>query len=186
MAEEKDFLKPEQAEAINCEGGNILVSASAGSGKTFVMIKRLIRLITEGKAKVDEILAATFTEAAAADMKEKLKRALSEEAAKGNANLAVELNKVATADICTLHAFCGRLIRTYFFAAGVAPDYSVADEAQSGVFKDESIEETFRDLYKQKDEKFLKLVDRYRVRRKIGYTQYVRFLHFGSSSRALA
>ncbi len=166
MAEEKDFLKPEQAEAINREGGNILVSASAGSGKTFVMIKRLIRLITEGKAKVDEILAATFTEAAAADMKEKLKRALSEEAAKGNTLIASELSKVATADICTLHAFCGRLIRTYFFVAGVAPDYKVADEAQADVIKDESMEETFRALYKEKDEKFLKFVDRYRARRK--------------------
>lgn len=166
MAEEQNFLKPEQAEAINREGGNILVSASAGSGKTFVMIKRLIRLITEGKAKVDEILAATFTEAAAADMKEKLKRALTEEAAKGNKTVASELNKVATADICTLHAFCGRLIRTYFFAAGVAPDYKVADEAQADVLKNESMDETFRALYKAKDEKFLKFVDRYRARRK--------------------
>ena len=67
-------LKPEQAQAINYDGGNLLVSASAGSGKTFVMIQRLIRLIVEKKAHVDEILAATFTEAAAFDMKEKLKR----------------------------------------------------------------------------------------------------------------
>ena len=66
-------LKPEQQSAIMHDDGNLLVSASAGSGKTFVMIERLIRLVQEGKAKLDQILAVTFTEAAALDMKEKLK-----------------------------------------------------------------------------------------------------------------
>ena len=166
MAENRSTLKPEQFEAINRDGANILVSASAGSGKTFVMIKRLIRLITEGKAKVDEVLAATFTEAAAADMKEKLKKALIEEVEKGNRKIAAELNKVATADICTLHSFCARLIRTYFFAAGVAPDFKVADESETSAMKKESMEETFRALYSDKDAKFLKLAERYRTRRK--------------------
>ena len=166
MAENKNTLKPEQLKAINCEGGNILVSASAGSGKTFVMIRRLIRLITEGKAKVDEILAATFTEAAAADMKDKLKKALTEEVENGNRKIAAELNKVATADICTLHSFCARFIRTYFFAAGVAPDFKVADESETGAMKKESMDETFRALYSEKDAGFLKLAERYRTRRK--------------------
>lgn len=166
MADNNNTLKPEQLKAINCEGANILVSASAGSGKTFVMIKRLIRLITEGKAKVDEVLAATFTEAAAADMKEKLKKALTEEVESGNRGVAAELNKVATADICTLHSFCARLIRTYFFAAGVAPDFQVADESETGAMKKESMDETFRALYSEKDAGFLKLAERYRTRRK--------------------
>lgn len=166
MENGKNTLKPEQLKAINYEGGNILVSASAGSGKTFVMIKRLIRLITEGKAKVDEVLAATFTEAAAADMKEKLRNALENEAQAGNAAIAAELNKVATADICTLHGFCGRLIRTYFFAAGVAPDYKVADESESAALKAESLEETFRAFYNEKDDGFLTLSERYRSHRK--------------------
>ena len=65
-------LKKEQLEAITFEQGNILVSASAGSGKTFVMIERLIRLVKEGKAQINEILAVTYTEAAASEMKEKL------------------------------------------------------------------------------------------------------------------
>ena len=159
-------LKPEQAEAINFNGGDLLVSASAGSGKTFVMIRRLIRLIVEGKAHADEILAATFTEAAAGDMKEKLKRALLTEIENGNSALASELNRVSTADICTLHAFCGKLIRTYFFAAGVSPDFKVADESESEALKLESLEETFKAFYAEKDEKFLALIDRYRARRK--------------------
>ncbi len=164
MAEE--LLKPEQLKAINHENGDILVSASAGSGKTFVMIKRIIRLISEGKAKADEILAATFTEAAAADMKAKLKRALTEEIEKGNRALAPELNKIATADICTLHAFCGRLIRTYFFAAGVSPDFKVIDESDALSLKAESVDDTFRAFYSERDAGFLKLIERYRVRRK--------------------
>lgn len=159
-------LKPEQAEAINYEGGNLLVSASAGSGKTFVMIQRIIRLIVEGKAHADEILAATFTEAAAGDMKEKLKRALSEEIENGKSALAAELTRVSTADICTLHAFCGKLIRTYFFAAGVSPDFKVADESEAAAYKLESLEETFKSFYTEKDEKVLALIDRYRYRRK--------------------
>ena len=166
MTDVKNTYKPEQKEAVYYDGGNILVSASAGSGKTFVMIQRLIRLITEGKAKVDEVLAATFTEAAAADMKEKLKKALMDEAEKGNEKIADELNKVATADICTLHGFCGRLIRTYFFAADVAPDYAVADESEAAALKKESIDETFRAFYNEKDAGFLKIVERYRSGRK--------------------
>lgn len=159
-------LKPEQAAAINYNGGNLLVSASAGSGKTFVMIQRLIRLIVEKKAHVDEILAATFTEAAASDMKEKLKRALLEEIENGKTALAVELTRVSTADICTLHAFCGKLIRTYFFAAGVSPDFKVADESEAAALKLESLEETFKSFYSEKDEKVLALIDRYRAHRK--------------------
>ena len=166
MVKTKNTLKPEQLQAINCDSGNILVSASAGSGKTFVMIKRLIRLITEKKAKVDEVLAATFTEAAAADMKEKLKKALLEEVENGNREIAEELNKIATADICTLHSFCSRLIRTYFFAAGVAPDFQVADGSDTAAMKAESMEETFLSFYAEKNVGFLKLAERYRSRRK--------------------
>lgn len=161
-----DNLKPEQLKVINHENGNILVSASAGSGKTFVMIKRLIRLISEGKAGVNEILAATFTEAAAADMKEKLKTALLEEIEKGNDYLAKELTKISTADICTLHSFCGRLIRTYFFATGIAPDYKVADESEASSLKEESLEETFAEFYAENNPDFLTLIDRYRSKRK--------------------
>ena len=165
MTDDKD-LKPEQLKVINHEKGDILVSASAGSGKTFVMIKRLIRLITEGKAHVDEILAATFTEAAAADMKSKLKRALAEEIENGNFKLAAELNKVETSDICTLHSFCARLIRAYFFAAGVSPDFKVADASESSSLKEESVDETFSSFYAEKNGEFLALIDRFRARRK--------------------
>ena len=67
-----DKYTKSQKKAVETIDGNVLVSASAGSGKTFVMIERLIKIILEGRAKVSEILAVTFTEAAAAEMKQKL------------------------------------------------------------------------------------------------------------------
>ena len=76
----------EQRRAIDAEGGDALVSASAGSGKTFVMINRIIRLILEGKAEVRDILAVTYVKLAAAEMKEKLAKALLAEIVKGGEN----------------------------------------------------------------------------------------------------
>ena len=115
-------LKEEQKRVVFHDEGDLLVSASAGSGKTFTVIRRLIRLIVEGKARVGEILAVTFTEKAAAEMKAKLQNALAEAIAAGNTGLKEQFGEVYTADICTVHAFCGRLLRKYFFEAGLSPD----------------------------------------------------------------
>ncbi len=153
-------LKKEQIEVINHEEGNILVSASAGSGKTFVMINRLIRLIVEQKTSVKNVLCVTFTEAAASEMKAKLKDAITKKIAEG-ANLADELLSVKTADICTIHAFCARLIRKYFFIAKLAPDFKIADENKAEFLITESVNETFSNLYKNKDNDFLSLLKRH-------------------------
>ena len=156
------MLKPEQQQAIFHDNGDIMVSASAGSGKTFVMIERAIRLIIEGKAQVNEILAVTFTESAAAEMKEKLKNALIAKINDGNQNLVNQVSLVSNADICTIHAFCGRLIRKYFFIAGVSPDFTVCDEGKSKLLKLESIDKTFKYFYQTNEDWFLQLCDRYR------------------------
>ncbi len=153
-------LKKEQLDVINHEKGNILISASAGSGKTFVMIERLIRLISEGKTSVKNVLCVTFTEAAAFEMKEKLKKALIEKIPK-NPNLAEEVLLVETADTCTIHAFCSRLIRKYFFTAEVSPDFSVADESKAELLIKESIDEVFSSLYKEQNADFLYLLKRH-------------------------
>ncbi len=148
-------LKREQAEAVFHNDGNILVSASAGSGKTFVMIERLIRLIAEGRASVKEILAVTFTEMAASEMKEKLKAALTLKIAQtGDSRLIKELAEVSTADISTMHAFCGRLVRAYFYRAGVSPDFKILDESESGALKHESVNKAFRELYESGEQWF--------------------------------
>ncbi len=159
-------LKKEQAQAVFHDEGNILVSASAGSGKTFVMIERLIRLIAEGKAGVKQILAVTFTEMAASEMKEKLKTALMQRISeKGDSRLIRELQEISTADISTLHAFSARLIRSYFFEVGVSPDFKILDEAESGVIKKDCVNRAFRELYEGGQKWFKEIVFRHQENR---------------------
>ena len=156
-----DF-KPEQAQAVMHEKGNILVSASAGSGKTFTMIERAKRLILDKGVKVSELLAVTFTEAAAFDMKEKLKRALAEKAVGVDRDRVIkELSEIPTADISTLHSFCGRLIRQYFFAVGVAPDFKIIDETDAAIIRAECVDSVFKEFYDGGDDGFYTLVDRH-------------------------
>ncbi len=160
-------LKEEQKQAVFHNDGNILVSASAGSGKTHVMIERLIRLISQGKAGVKEILAVTFTEMAAGEMKEKLKEALIKKINEsGDKNLTRQLQEIPTADISTLHAFCARLVRSYFFEAGVAPDFNVLDDVESGVIKQESVDKAFREFYERGEGWFKKVLSRHLDNRK--------------------
>lgn len=160
-------LTIDQQKVIDHESGNILVSASAGSGKTFTIIRRIINLIIKGKASVNQLLAVTFTEKAATEMKEKLKNAISERIKatetprQTKEYLANQLKEIATADISTMHAFCSRLIRKYFFVVGVAPDVSIADEVLSSALKKEAIDLTLKDLYKRKEEWFEEFLDRY-------------------------
>ncbi len=101
-----DKFTPEQRRAVTETEGNMLVSASAGSGKTYVMIERLIGIVLDGKAKVSEILAVTFTEAAAAEMKQKLVSALRKRLIDGGDNSAVRaaLDEVPSASISTKSA----------------------------------------------------------------------------------
>ena len=160
-------LKEEQSEVLFHDDGDILVSASAGSGKTFVMVERIIRLIVEKKATVSEILAVTFTDAAANEMKERIKTALTKKISQTfDMNLIKQLSEISTADISTLHSFCGNLIRAYFFKLGLSPDFAICDEAQSSVLRTKALDKTFREFYDNKKEWFLSLVDQYAVARR--------------------
>ena len=166
IEDEYKDLFPEQIDVIKHDEGNILVSASAGSGKTFTMIKRLIRLIKDNKAKVKEILAVTFTEAAAKEMKEKLAAAIEKAIEEGNTALADEAAELPYADVCTIDSFCARLLRLFFFKAGVSPDFSVADAAISDKLKAEAVNKTFSKFYENGDEDFKLLAKRFSSKRK--------------------
>lgn len=111
-----------QLAAIETTGTDILVSASAGSGKTAVMIERALRLIESG-AKIDRMLIVTFTKAAAVEMKARLFSRLCEKSA--NVNCAEALKKLPQADIGTLHSFCAKLARTYFYAIEIDPAFEL-------------------------------------------------------------
>ncbi|MCQ2387522.1 MAG: UvrD-helicase domain-containing protein [Clostridia bacterium] len=159
-------LKPEQKEAIQFNEGNILVSASAGSGKTFVMIERAIRLIAEGKATVKEILAVTFTDAAATQMQERIRKALIEKIGEGKTELEKEINELYNADISTLHAFCLKIIKKYCFVIGKSPDFAICEEDNATILKNQSIEKLFKECYTNGEKEVLSLLEKFKQNRK--------------------
>ncbi len=158
---------PEQIDAIEAQG-KVIVSASAGSGKTTVMIEKIIRLITSGVG-VDRILAVTFTNKAAASMKEKLCKALIEEINKPEtdsqkrADLKKQLSLVSTADISTIHSYCAKLIRSHFYVAGVDSNFRVigGEDAEGKTLKNAALDELLEEGYQAQDEAFVHLLSVY-------------------------
>ena len=140
----------EQNEIIDERKRNLLVSASAGSGKTTVMIERIVKLIEEGKANLNRILVLTFTNNSANDMKEKLYKKLSESKKK---NCREALFEIAGANISNIHQFCKRLIQKYFFVCDVDPAFEVLSENESLVFKDRALDKTIEEFFFSKNEK---------------------------------
>lgn len=152
---------PEQRAAIEAEG-EILVSASAGSGKTFVMIEKMISLILSGKAEVSSVLAVTYTNLAAAEMKERLRAAVvarvnEEKDAGVRARLKAQIPEIGTADISTLHSFCSGVIRRYFYRIGVAADFRVAEPAEADKLRGRAVDLAFDELLEAKSERFARL-----------------------------
>ncbi len=155
----RNNLTPMQQKAIMHGTGNALVSASAGSGKTFVVIERIIRLIIEEGVKVDEILAVTFTKLAAQEMKDKLKLALTKKyLSTGEERLKQELEQISISDISTIHSFCSKLIKKYFYLLGVDYSSRVIDESEKKRLEERAVNELFERLYDLQDEDFLSLV----------------------------
>ena len=149
---------PEQQAAIDASG-EVLVSASAGSGKTFVMIEKMIALILSGQADVSSVLAVTFTNLAAAEMKERLRAALiqriNEEAdAAVRARLKAQLSEIPTADICTLHAFCVGVIRRYFYEADTDGNFRIIDETEAEKLRARAVSLAFDRLLEQGSPEF--------------------------------
>ena len=157
--EQKNKLTPMQEKAINHGKGNALVSASAGSGKTFVVIERIIRLIIEEGVGVDEILAVTFTKLAAQEMKDKLRSALTKKYLQvGDSRLKEQLDLVSSSDISTIHSFCSKLIKKYFYVLGVDYLSKVVDESEKKALEERAVNNLFERLYDLHDEDFLSLI----------------------------
>ena len=157
----------EQQKAINATGRTI-VSASAGSGKTTVMIEKIIRMICDGES-VSNILAVTFTKKAASQMKEKLRKALIKtinDPATASARrvfLKKQLEEVPSADISTIHSFCSKLIRSHFYLAGVDNAFRVinGDDAEGVAMQNSALDELLDEGYEQGDSEFLHLLSTY-------------------------
>ena len=127
-----------QRRAIGMRGQSVVVSAAAGSGKTSVLTERVMRLIEEGE-DLSRMLIVTFTNLAAGEMRARIYQRL-QQAGRDDARLAAQAEKCAFADISTLHAFCGRLIRDNFAQAGVSPTFAIADEAQTARLMQDAVD----------------------------------------------
>ncbi len=140
----------EQLSAIQTTDKSVLVSAAAGSGKTAVLVERIIGIILDGKADVDEMLVVTFTNAAASEMRLRLARAIRGRIAahpEDAPRLSAQLAKLYKAYITTINSFSLRIIREFFHELDIDPGVATADEAQSELLQREAISELFEDAF---------------------------------------
>lgn len=153
----------EQLSAITQKGNNILVAAAAGSGKTTVLVERIIRKIINDNVDIDKILVVTFTNAAASEMRERILTALYKQIDEDplNQRLRKQIVLLNKASICTIDAFCLDIIRNNFFEIGASSNFRIADNTELELLKQEAIEETFEELYLENDDEFNKLIELY-------------------------
>ena len=147
----------EQRRAIEARGTNILLSASAGSGKTTVLVERVLELIASGGTRIDRMLIVTFTRAASSDMRAKLTQELGRRAAAGDGACRDQLLLMDRASITTLHGFCAEFLRTHFESAGVDPAFRVLDDAEARRLLDEALDEAVEAAYADPDERLSQL-----------------------------
>ncbi|MDD5922388.1 MAG: UvrD-helicase domain-containing protein, partial [Eubacteriales bacterium] len=150
----------QQEQAINERGKSILVSAAAGSGKTAVMVERIIRMILDGSASLDEMLIVTFTNAAAQEMKEKIRKALRKQS-KEDPKMRRQLELLPQAGISTFHSFALSVIRQNFYLIGMEPAFQIADESRIALMIEDAFDELFDSEYEKGDRDFLRFLDWY-------------------------
>ena len=155
----------EQSEAIYTRRCNLLVAAAAGSGKTAVLVERIIQIITneENPVDIDKLLVVTFTSAAAAEMRERIANAISKklEDRPDSKSLQKQLTLLSRANITTMHSFCLDVIKNYFYTIDLDPSFRIADDTECTLMKNEIIEELFEELYENDDDNFKTLVESY-------------------------
>ncbi|MGO4732090.1 helicase-exonuclease AddAB subunit AddA [Paenibacillus sp. 2KB_22] len=162
---EGSFWSDDQWSAISESGEDILVAAAAGSGKTAVLVERIIRKIADPSQgfSVDRLLVATFTKAAAAEMKQRIREALERalEEQPGEEHLRKQLSLLGRASITTLHSFCMEVIRRYYQQIPLNPAFRILNENEAEIMRQELLEELFEEKYGEEDEgsTFRELVD---------------------------
>ena len=154
----------EQSQAINEKGSNILVAAAAGSGKTAVLVERIINKIINENIDIDKLLVVTFTNAAASEMRERILDAIYKklEEYPENQNLQRQITLINKASICTIDSFCLEVVRNNFFELdNISPNFRIADTTEIELLKQEVIEDIFEEKYENQDENFSKLINTY-------------------------
>jgi ATP-dependent nuclease subunit A len=160
---EVSYTKEQQA-VIYEKNKNILVSAAAGSGKTAVLVERILTIVEEERVDINRMLIVTFTNAAAGEMRERISKAFAKRLGQEGHNTAFlqeQMIKISEASISTLHSFCIDVLRQFFHAADISPSFTMATEANGSVLKAKSLEEVLEESYERGDEIFFQLVDAY-------------------------
>lgn len=155
----------EQQKVIDLRNRNILVSAAAGSGKTAVLVERIIQRITDERepVDVDRMLIVTYTEAAASEMKERIAAAIEKqlEQRPGDARLEQQAALIHTAPITTIHSFCLSVIRDHFHVIGIDPGFRIVEEGELKLLKQDVLDELLEECYEKGDEEFLEFTEKF-------------------------
>ena len=157
----------EQKAVIAHREGNLLVSAAAGSGKTAVLVEHVLSLILEENASLSSLVLMTFTEAAAEEMKERIKKRLEEHLQKGyDKRILREIALLPTANISTIHAFCKRLIEENYAGLSIDAHFRIGDTGEMSLLQSDILEEILEEEYERKEESFLAFVDQFSMGKK--------------------
>lgn len=153
----------EQQSAINEKGSNILVAAAAGSGKTAVLVERIIRKIINDGIDIDKILVVTFTNAAASEMRERILDAIYKKIEENpeDSNLQKQIILLNKASICTIDSFCFDVIKNNFYEIDVSANTRIADGTEILLLKQEVLDELFDEKYIANDLDFIDLINTY-------------------------
>lgn len=159
----KRIWTPDQKNAIEARGGSVLVSAAAGSGKTAVLVERVIQMVcdSEHPVSLDRLLIVTFTKAAAAEMRERIGKALDDCLAidPENQYLLRQQMLLPTAEICTMDSFCNALVKRHFHSLSISPDFRILDDSERRALEEEAVGECVAELYAAGGAVFENLVD---------------------------
>ena len=144
-------LTPQQKMAVEDRGGKLLVSAAAGSGKTKVLVDRLLKYVMDpvDPANIDDFLIITYTKAAAAELRSKIAAKLSERIAEmpGNRHLQRQIQRLYLTKISTVHAFCSDILREYAYMLDISADFRVGDENECLQLRQTAMDEILDDAY---------------------------------------
>ena len=159
----------QQKNAIYSTEGSVLVSAAAGSGKTAVLVERVIKMLTreDEPLAADRALIVTFTRDAAAEMKQRIHSAIDSLLDKDpyNASLLEQKQRLGGAHISTIDSFCGELIREYFHTLNISADFRIADPGELEAFKNRALDLVFDRFYQERKESFEKLLSLFSAKR---------------------
>ena len=154
----------EQKQAIYEAGNNILVAAAAGSGKTAVLVERIINKIINENIDIDKLLVVTFTNAAASEMRERVLNAIYKKIDEEpeNEKLQRQITLLNKASICTIDSFCLDVVRNNFYILdNLSPNFRIADTTEIELLKQEVIEDIFEKKYEEENKDFYKLINTY-------------------------